>query len=46
VTYKFDNTLLGPAEAPLAKIKDRYRWHMLVKAPPAGPRGSASILIQ
>ena len=24
--------LLGPAEAPLAKIKDRYRWHMLLKA--------------
>ena len=25
-------TLLGPAEAPLAKLNDRYRWHMLVKA--------------
>jgi len=25
-------TLLGPAEAPLAKIKDRYRWHLLLKA--------------
>ncbi|MGE3541842.1 MAG: primosomal protein N' [Candidatus Tectimicrobiota bacterium] len=25
-------TLLGPAEAPLAKIKDRYRWHILLKA--------------
>jgi len=24
--------LLGPAEAPLAKIKDRYRWHLLLKA--------------
>lgn len=24
--------LLGPAEAPLAKIKDRYRWHVLLKA--------------
>ncbi len=25
-------TLLGPAEAPIAKIKDRHRWHMLLKA--------------
>lgn len=25
-------TLLGPAEAPLARLNDRYRWHMLVKA--------------
>lgn len=25
-------TILGPAEAPLAKIKDRYRWHILLKA--------------
>lgn len=24
--------VLGPAEAPLAKIKDRYRWHILLKA--------------
>jgi primosomal protein N' (replication factor Y) len=24
-------TLLGPAEAPLAKIKDRYRWHLLLQ---------------
>jgi len=25
-------TLLGPAEAPLAKLNDRYRWHILLKA--------------
>lgn len=25
-------TVLGPAEAPLARLKDRHRWHMLVKA--------------
>jgi primosomal protein N' (replication factor Y) len=24
--------LLGPAEAPIAKISDRYRWHILLKA--------------
>jgi primosomal protein N' (replication factor Y) len=24
--------LLGPAEAPIAKIQDRYRWHLLLKA--------------
>lgn len=28
-----DLTLLGPAEAPLTKIHDRYRWHLLLKAP-------------
>jgi primosomal protein N' (replication factor Y) (superfamily II helicase) len=25
--------LLGPAEAPVAKVQDRYRWHLLLKAP-------------
>jgi primosomal protein N' (replication factor Y) len=25
-------TLLGPAEAPVAKIHNRYRWHILLKA--------------
>jgi primosomal protein N' (replication factor Y) len=24
--------LLGPAEAPLARLHDRYRWHLLLKA--------------
>ena len=27
--------VLGPAEAPIARIKDRARWHGLVKAPDA-----------
>lgn len=27
--------VLGPAEAPIPRIKDRYRWHALVKAPDA-----------
>jgi primosomal protein N' (replication factor Y) len=26
-----DVMLLGPAEAPLTKINDRYRWHILVR---------------
>ena len=26
-------TILGPAPAVLAKLKNRYRWHLLVKAP-------------
>lgn len=25
--------VLGPAEAPVAKIHDRFRWHLLLKAP-------------
>ena len=25
--------MLGPAEAPLAIIRGRYRWRLLVKAP-------------
>lgn len=27
-----DVTILGPAEAPLARLNDRYRWHLLVKS--------------
>ena len=26
--------VLGPAPAPLARVKKRHRWHVLVKAPP------------
>jgi primosomal protein N' (replication factor Y) len=25
--------ILGPSEAPVAKIQNRYRWHILLKAP-------------
>jgi primosomal protein N' (replication factor Y) (superfamily II helicase) len=32
IPYPQHATLLGPAEAPIAKIKDRHRWHMLLKA--------------
>jgi primosomal protein N' (replication factor Y) len=28
-------TLLGPAPAALAKLNNRYRWHLLLKAPSA-----------
>jgi primosomal protein N' (replication factor Y) len=28
-------TLLGPAPAVLAKLNNRYRWHLLIKAPTA-----------
>ena len=28
-------TVLGPAPCPLAKIKDRWRWHVLLKGPSA-----------
>ena len=27
------STLLGPAPCPLARIKDRWRWHVLLKGP-------------
>lgn len=26
-----DTTIIGPAEAPIAKIKGRYRWHLIIK---------------
>ncbi len=29
--------VLGPSPAPLARIKDRYRWHVVVKAPSGEP---------
>jgi primosomal protein N' (replication factor Y) len=28
-------TLLGPSEAPLARINQKYRWHLLLKSPSA-----------
>lgn len=32
--------VLGPVPAPLQRIKDRYRWHILVKAPLNGDMGA------
>jgi primosomal protein N' (replication factor Y) (superfamily II helicase) len=29
--------LLGPVPAPLSRVKERHRWHVLVKAPPGAP---------
>ncbi|MBE0416522.1 MAG: primosomal protein N' [Coriobacteriia bacterium] len=29
--------VLGPVPAPLSRVKDRYRWHVIVKAPPDTP---------
>lgn len=29
-----DWTILGPAPAPIARLKGRFRWHLLVKAAP------------
>ncbi len=31
--YRLPVTLLGPAPCPLARIKDRWRWHFLLKGP-------------
>ena len=28
-----DVDIMGPAEAPITKLHDRYRWHLLVKSP-------------
>lgn len=32
IPARSDVTVLGPAEAPIAKLQDRYRWHLLVKS--------------
>jgi primosomal protein N' (replication factor Y) (superfamily II helicase) len=32
--YDLPITVLGPAPCPLARIKDRWRWHVLLKGPP------------
>jgi primosomal protein N' (replication factor Y) len=29
--------LVGPAPNPIERIKDRWRWHLLVKAEPRAP---------
>jgi primosomal protein N' (replication factor Y) (superfamily II helicase) len=31
--YRLPITLLGPAPCPLVRIKDRWRWHLLLKGP-------------
>ncbi len=32
--------ILGPAEAPLSKLRNQYRWQMLLKAPDAASLGA------
>jgi len=34
-------TILGPASAPLARLRGRNRWHLLIKAADAGAIGQA-----
>ncbi len=34
--------ILGPAECPLSKLRNHYRWQMLLKGPDAGTIGSFS----
>lgn len=36
-TYKSQVEILGPIEAPLAKIANQYRWQILLKGTGAGP---------
>jgi primosomal protein N' (replication factor Y) len=31
IAQNYNITVMGPAEAPIAKIKGRYRWHMLLR---------------
>jgi primosomal protein N' (replication factor Y) len=31
--HTLDLTVLGPAPCPLARIKDRWRWHVVLKGP-------------
>jgi primosomal protein N' (replication factor Y) len=31
ITENYTITVMGPAEAPIARIKGRYRWHMLLR---------------
>jgi primosomal protein N' (replication factor Y) len=32
--YQLPISVLGPAPCPLVRIKDRWRWHVLLKGPP------------
>ncbi len=36
-----DVQVLGPAPAPIAKVKGHWRWHVLLKSPDAGAIGRA-----
>jgi primosomal protein N' (replication factor Y) len=31
--HRLPITVLGPAPSPLVRIKDRWRWHVLLKGP-------------
>ncbi|MCZ6873520.1 MAG: primosomal protein N', partial [bacterium] len=36
VSDRHQQTMLGPAEAPISRLHDRYRWHFLLKATTSG----------
>lgn len=36
LAQKIGGSVLGPAPAPLSKLRGRYRWHILVKTPSPG----------
>lgn len=50
IRAKFDDgariSILGPAPAPLAKLRGRYRWQLLIKAPTAGSLSKYLALIR
>jgi primosomal protein N' (replication factor Y) len=33
IKHQLPVVVLGPAPCPIAKIKDRFRWHVLLKGP-------------
>ncbi len=37
VVFSKNISIMGPIEAPLTKIANRYRWQILLKSPAAGP---------
>jgi primosomal protein N' (replication factor Y) (superfamily II helicase) len=39
-------TLLGPAESPLARLRNRFRWQMLIKASRIGDLQSIALTVQ
>jgi len=42
---KYDVAILGPVPAPIAKIRGRFRWQMLIKAKGTGSLRAAAVLI-